>query len=168
MLNTIYQEYIENINSDKKFPFIYALICFWRVPHFRACVYIRLIQNTNLKILKELVRKKLCLKYGIEIGNNTKIGKGLVIRHINGIVLGDEVVLGNDVTLYHGVTLGQRNGRYPTVLDGVTCYPNSIILGDIVIGHNSVVMANSVVLKSVPDNCIVAGNPANVVKTLVN
>ncbi|WHY61508.1 serine O-acetyltransferase [Cytobacillus firmus] len=168
MLSIIFREYKENICQNKRFSFIYALICFWRVPHFRVSAYIRAMQETKLAIRKELISKKLCIKYGIEVGGSSIIGKRLLIRHINGIVIGNGVVLGNDVTLYHGVTLGQRNGKYPTVLDGVTLYPNSTILGDIVIGENSVVLANSVVLKDVPDNCVVAGNPAKFIKSLNN
>lgn len=168
MLNIILREYKQYTNKDRKNSFIYALLCLWRVPHFRVIVYIRIMQETRFKLIKELLSRKLCLRYGIEIGINTKIGSKLLVRHINGIVIGDGVTIGESVTLYHGVTLGQRNGKYPTVLNGVTIYPNATLLGEIVIGKNSMIMANSVVLSDVPDNCIVAGQPAHVVKNLGN
>mgnify|MGYP001091632403 CR=1 FL=1 len=166
MLKVICREYRENISADKRFTLLYALLCFWRVPNFRVNVYIRMMQEAKHPLRKELISKKLCLKYGVEVGRNTIIGRKLAIRHISGIVLGSGAVIGNNVTLYHGVTLGQRNKKYPKILDGVTIYPNSTILGDVVIGRNSIVLASSVVLKDVPDNCIVAGNPANIVKNI--
>ena len=48
--------------------------------------------------------------------------------------------------------------------DNVVIYPHSIIIGDIKIGNNVKIGAGSIVTKDVPDNCIVAGNPAQIIK----
>ena len=48
--------------------------------------------------------------------------------------------------------------------NGVTIGAGAIILGEITIGNNSIIGAGAVVLKDVPDNVIVAGNPAEIKK----
>ncbi|SMQ85071.1 serine O-acetyltransferase [Bacillus sp. OV166] len=168
MLSTIYKEY-KNKFEDKPnlaLALIYAIVCYFRMPHFRVIVLIREMQKSGCKLRKEMISKKLCIKYGIEVGRNAKIGHRLNVRHLNGIVIGDGAIIGDNVTLYHNVTLGQRKGFYPRIKDGVTIYPGSIILGGVSVGKNSIILANSVVLEDVPEECIVAGNPATVVKSI--
>ena len=87
---------------------------------------------------------------------------------------GDSV--GNDVTLYHGVTLGgispsensdnQRNvKRHPTLHDNVIVGSSAQILGPITIGKCARIGANTVVLKDVPENATMVGNPAKNIST---
>lgn len=105
---------------------------------------------------------------GIEIHPAAKIGLGLFIDHGAGVVIGETAEIGNNVTLYQGVTLGgtgkERGKRHPTIEDDVIIYAGAKVLGNIVIGKNSIVGAQSVVLKSVPPNCTVVGIPASVIK----
>lgn len=164
MIRTVYNEYRDIINSNKRWTIVYAIICFFRMPHFRVVVLIKEMLNCKCKIKKNILRQHLCVKYGIEIGKNVRIGKYFKIKHINGIVIGENVIIGENVTLYHGVTIGQRKGYYPVIEDNVTIYPNSIILGNIKISNNSIILANSVVINSVETNTMVAGNPATVIK----
>lgn len=46
----------------------------------------------------------------------------------------------------------------------MTIHCNSVIIGNIIIGNNVVIGAGSVVTKSVPDNCVVVGNPAYILR----
>ncbi len=105
---------------------------------------------------------------GIEIHPAAKIGLGLFIDHGAGVVIGETAEIGNHVTLFQGVTLGgtgkERGKRHPTIEDNVTIYAGAKVLGNIVVGKNSIVGAQSVVLKSVPPNCTVVGIPAAVIK----
>ena len=98
---------------------------------------------------------------GIEIHPGAKIGKNLFIDHGMGVVIGETTVIGDNCTIYQGVTLGgtgkQHNKRHPTLLDNVSVGAGAKVLGNIVIGNNVKVGANSVVLKDVPDNCTVVG-----------
>ncbi|MCB0168037.1 MAG: serine acetyltransferase, partial [Anaerolineae bacterium] len=76
--------------------------------------------------------------------------------------------VGENVTLYHGVTLGGTSGekvkRHPTIEDGVVVGAGAKILGPIVVGRNSRIGANAVVIKEVPPNSVVVGIPGKVIK----
>lgn len=76
--------------------------------------------------------------------------------------------IGCNFTFSQLTTLGnKRNGRndlVPTIGDNVTLCANVTIVGDVRIGNNVVVGAGSVVVKDIPDNCIVVGNPARIIE----
>ena len=85
-----------------------------------------------------------------------------------GIVIGETTVIGNDVTLYQGVTLGgtrsTKTKRHPTLKDNVIIGAGAKILGPIVIGKNSKIGANSVVVKNIPPNATVIGVPGRIIE----
>ncbi len=105
---------------------------------------------------------------GIEIHPGAAIGSGLFIDHGSGVVIGETAEIGNNVTLYHGVTLGgtgkDQGKRHPTVCDDVLIGAGCKVLGPVVIGENSRIGANSVVLIDVPANATAIGIPARVVR----
>ena len=90
--------------------------------------------------------------------------------HPIGIVIHPNVVIGKQCVIFQNVTIGQ--GRYnenlqrnvPIIGDGVTIYPNSVIVGGINIGKNSVIGAGSVVINDIPPDAVAAGNPAKVIR----
>lgn len=96
----------------------------------------------------------------------TQIGKGFHIAHISGVVVHNEAVIGKNVSISHCVTIGQtkRNGEVltPVIGDNVYIAPGAKVIGGISIGNNSVIGANAVVTKDVPENAVVAGVPAKV------
>lgn len=122
--------------------------------------------NCQSKLKKYLIRKKLIKRYGVTIGINAKIGKNLFLPHYVGIVIGEGAVIGDNCTIYQQVTLGQKNQMYPSVGNNVTIYAGAKIIGDIKIGDNSVIGANSVVINDVKKNSVVAGIPAKYVGKL--
>jgi serine O-acetyltransferase len=103
---------------------------------------------------------------GIEIHPQARIGSNLFIDHGTGVVIGQTALIGNDVTIYQGVTLGGKGGpdngtkRHPTIMDGATIGAGAQVLGNITIGRNARIGAGSIVLSSVPDECVAVGNPA--------
>ena len=101
---------------------------------------------------------------GFEIYYSAQIGKGLKINHGLGTVIGARVIIGDNALLHQGITFGDRNGGRPKLFDNVKVYAGSTILGDITIGNNSVIGANSLCIVSVPDNEIYGGNPAKFIK----
>jgi serine O-acetyltransferase len=105
---------------------------------------------------------------GIEIHPGASLGPGVFIDHGMGVVIGETAEVGADVTLYHGVTLGgtslEKGKRHPTIGDRVVIGAGAKVLGAIMIGDDSRIGANAVVVKSVPPNSVVTGVPGQVVK----
>ena len=107
---------------------------------------------------------------GIEIHPGATIGKRLFIDHGMGVVIGETTIIGDDCVLYQGVTLGgvgtgeHKVKRHPTLLNNVMVSAGAKVIGDVTIGNNSIIGAQTVVLKDVPDNCTVVGVPAFIVK----
>lgn len=95
------------------------------------------------------------------------IGEGVYLAHPYATILNAKSI-GRNFTCRQCTTIGNkidgRNDLVPTIGDNVTVGANVVIIGDIIIGNNVVIGAGSVVIKSVPDNCIVAGNPARVLR----
>lgn len=105
---------------------------------------------------------------GIEIHPGATIGQRVFIDHGMGVVIGETAEVGDEVTLYHGVTLGgtslAKGKRHPTIGNRVTIGAGAKVLGNILIGADSRVGANAVVVKTVPENSVVVGVPGQVVK----
>ena len=142
------------------YPTIHALIAY-RISHF--------LYTKKLFFLARLISQIARFITGIEIHPGAKIGKGLVIDHGMGVVIGETAEIGDNVLLYHGVTLGgtgkDKGKRHPTVGDNVIIGSGAKVLGAIFIGSNAKIGANSVVLKDVPEGATAVGIPAkNIVK----
>lgn len=131
-------------------------IAFHRLAHdlYKARLYI------FARIISEISRWLT----GIEIHPGAKIGKRLVIDHGMGVVIGETTEIGDDCLIFHGVTLGGKSfsdvKRHPTIGNKVIIGAGAKILGNITIGDNSIVGANSVVTKDVPSGVVVTGIPA--------
>ncbi|SKC18437.1 serine O-acetyltransferase [Dyadobacter psychrophilus] len=100
--------------------------------------------------------------------------QGTIFPHPVGIVLGKKVKLGKNCIIYQNVTIGTKETKefltaaYPVLENNVTIFANSVIFGDITIGSNSIIGAGSVVFENVPANCVVAGNPAKIIRRKTN
>ena len=105
---------------------------------------------------------------GIEIHPGAQIGKDLFIDHGMGLVIGETTIIGSGVTLYQGVTLGgtgkEKGKRHPTIGRNVVVGAGAKVLGNIMVGDNSYVGANAVVIRDVPANATVVGVPARITK----
>jgi len=102
-------------------------------------------------------------KTGIDIHPGARIGPGFFIDHGTGVVIGETCEIGAGVKLYQGVTLGalsfprdaqgnivRGKKRHPTLQDEVVVYANATILGgDTIIGHHSVIGSNVWLTQSV-------------------
>ena len=142
------------------YPTIHALIAY-RISHY---LYIN-----KLFFLARLISQISRFFTGIEIHPGAKIGRGLVIDHGIGVVIGETSEIGDNVLLYHGVTLGgtgkDKGKRHPTVGNNVVIGAGAKVLGPIYIGSNSKIGANSVVLNNVPEGATAVGIPAkNIIK----
>ena len=122
----------------------------------------------GLKLLARLLSQRSRHKTGIEIHPGATIGEGLFIDHGMGVVIGETAEIGNNVTLYQNVTLGgtgQDVGkRHPTIGDNVVIGAGARVLGPFTVGEGAKIGASAVVLKEVPPNCTVVGNPGRIVR----
>ena len=112
--------------------------------------------------------KRLSHKLHIIIYPGT-IGPGLRIYHIGGFThVGKNVKIGKNCTLQPGVVFGNKTEAEDDrpVIVGDNCYfgLNAKILGPVRIGNNVIVGANAVVTKDIPDNAIVGGVPAKIIR----
>ena len=105
---------------------------------------------------------------GIEIHPGATIGRGLVIDHGAGVVIGETAEIGDSCTLYQGVTLGgtgmDSGKRHPTLGNNVMVGAGAKVLGPFRIGDNAKIAAGAVVLEEIPANATAVGIPARVVR----
>lgn len=102
-------------------------------------------------------------KCGFSIAANT-FGPGLCICHVGTLVVNNNAKIGKNCRIHVGVNIGGFKGGVPTIGDNVYIGPGAKLFGGISIGNNVQIGANAVVNKSFPDNVIIAGVPAKIVK----
>ncbi|MCR5205019.1 MAG: serine O-acetyltransferase [Lachnospiraceae bacterium] len=136
-------------------------LIFW----FRIVQYLRCYKGGKiLSAIPYIIMRHYEFKLGVHANANVSVGKGLNIVHGDGVFLNVKSI-GDYFTVYQGVTLGvDKNGGVPTIGNGVTIYPNAVVVGNITIGDNAVIGANAYVHKNVMPNDVVAGLPAQSIR----
>ncbi len=121
----------------------------------------------NRKSLAYFFQSHSSLIFGVDIHPAARLGKGIMLDHGTGIVIGETSAVEDDVSIMQGVTLGgtgkESGDRHPKVRKGVLISAGAKILGNIEIGEGAKIGAGSVVLKTVESHTTVAGVPAVVV-----
>lgn len=121
-----------------------------------------------LYILYRILFRKYKLKNHIEISRKCEIGKGLYIGHPYGITINPATKIGCNCNIHKGVTIGQENrGKRegtPVIGNEVWIGINSTIVGNITIGDDVLIAANTFVNCDIPSHSIVFGNPC-IIKT---
>lgn len=135
----------------------------------RLCSY---FDETN-KLLLQPFRyrlRKLQLKFGLEISYKSKIGGGFRISHGFGIVIHPNAVIGRNCTVLQNCTIGNNENKSRNQVaelgNNVSLGAGTKIIGPIKIGDNVITGANSVIVADVPDNVVVAGVPAKIIRTV--
>lgn len=107
------------------------------------------------------------LLVGADFVPGMRVGKGLLMPHPSGIVIGNGLVVGDNVTFGGGITAGVKQAdaeigthEFPTICDGAIVLANAVLVGGVRIGEYAQVGANSVVLSDVADRAVVFGIPA--------
>lgn len=134
-------------------------------PGFKAITVHRIghfLFKQGLPLIPRMLNELVHSDTGIDIHPGATIGEYFFIDHGTGVVIGETTVIGNYVKIYQGVTLGAlsfpKDGcglllrdtkRHPTIEDKVTIYANASILGDITIGHDSIIGSNAWIKDSV-------------------
>ncbi len=140
------------------YPFITA-IATYRIAHE---LYLK-----DVPLIPRIMSECAHTKTGIDIHPGAKIGRNFFIDHGTGVVVGETSVIGDNVRFYQGVSLialsipkdGQTikgAKRHPTIEDNVTIYAEATLLGDIIIGKDSVIGGNVWIRKSVPPGTTVS------------
>ncbi|MCG6137940.1 MAG: serine O-acetyltransferase [Nostoc sp. LLA-1] len=141
------------------YPGLYAIICY-RIAHW--------LYSYKFPLLPRLISHLSRLFTGIEIHPGAKIGKGVFINHGMGVVIGETAIVGDYTLIYQGVTLGgtgkQTGKRHPTLGKNVMVGTGAKVLGNIQIGDQVRIGANSVVLQDVPSDCTIVGIPGRIVR----
>ncbi len=141
------------------YPGLYA-ISIYRMAHELHVLEVPYIP----RMMTELAHRRT----GIDIHPGARIGRGFFIDHGTGVVIGETAIIDNDVTLYQGVTIGSLNfpqdaagnlirgaKRHPTMRGGTTVFANAAVLGNIEVGHRSLIGANVSLRRSVGPESIV-------------
>ena len=135
-------------------------LLWYRVAHF--------FYKYNLKFIARMISQWGRWATGVEIHPGAQIGRGLLIDHGMGGVIGETTIIGNDCTIYQGVTLGgtgkEKGKRHPTIGNNVMIGSGAKILGPFKVGDHAKIAAGAVVLSEVPEDCTAVGIPARVVR----
>lgn len=145
----------------------------WYIYHYiRHLRYAEYYKNTKCSKIFFLYHwfkyKRLGFKLHFTIYPNT-VGPGFRIYHSGGFIhIGPKVNIGRNCTILPGVVFGNKSEIEDEGLTivGDNCYVgiDAKIIGSVTIGNNVVIGANSVVTKNIPDNAVVAGIPAKIIK----
>lgn len=150
---------ISKFEVIRAYPGFYA-ICFYRIAHA--------LLNLDIPLLPRILTEYAHSKTGIDIHPAAEIGEYFCVDHGTGVVIGETCIIGDHVKLYQGVTLGAMSvdksmafiKRHPTVEDHVIIYSGATILGgDCIIGHHSIIGGNVWLTKSIPPYSTVYHRP---------
>lgn len=127
----------------------------------------RKLHENKLEFLARNITKLNNLLHNSHIPHTAIIGENTVFAYNGiGLVLHNNTIIGDNCVIGQGITIGGRgkHGGPPVIGNNVHIGPGARILGKFRVGDNSIVGANAVVISEVPENAIVAGVPAKIIK----
>lgn len=137
----------------------------WAIVHHRVA---NRLYNKGWRKLARVLVGFSSLFTKTDIHPAATIGRRVFIDHAIGVVIGATAIIEDDVLIYQGVTLGgvslDKGKRHPTIKSNVIIGSGAKVLGNITIGKNSKIGANSVVVCDVPKNSTAVGVPAKIIK----
>ena len=139
--------------------------------HYRLAHALRGHPFTFVLFIWYFVLYRVCMEWilGIELPWKTRIGPGFRVDHGQALVINDGTVFGAHCTVRNSTTIGNKRlkdgsyGRAPIFGDRVDIGANAVIIGPITVGNDVLIGAGAVVVKDVPDNSVVVGNPGRVI-----
>lgn len=117
--------------------------------------------NKGRRALAIFLQNQVSVSFQVDIHPAAKIGRGIMLDHATGIVVGETAVIEDDVSILQSVTLGgtgkTSGDRHPKIREGVMIGAGAKILGNIEVGRGAKIGAGSVVLQPVPPHTTAAG-----------
>ena len=154
----------EALTWKKRAKLIQLLALVKEAKEFRNLYYFRLFKgNFIAKLLMYILQPIYRQSPFLFLDNSCNIGKGLFIQHgFSTIIMAD---LGENCWINQQVTIGHKDrmGR-PKIGNNTRITAGAKVLGNIQIGDNVTIGANAVVVKDVPNNCVVVGVPAYIMQ----
>ncbi|KAI3766466.1 hypothetical protein L2E82_16526 [Cichorium intybus] len=121
----------------------------------------------NRKPIALALHSRIADVFAVDIHPAARVGKGILLDHATGVVIGETAVVGNNVSILHHVTLGGTGkvggDRHPKIGDGVLIGAGATVLGNVKIGEGAKIGAGSLVMIDVPPRTTAVGNPARLV-----
>jgi len=158
------KRWVEVLSQPDRNLLMQLLLLLQKMPEYRNLYYFRICQgNMSAKAIAVILKLIYPHCQTLFLEQSCQIGPGLFIQHgFSTIVMAD---IGKNGWINQQVTIGHKDklGR-PSLGDHVRVTAGAKVLGNIEIGHNVTVGANAVVVKNVPDNCVVVGIPARIIK----
>ncbi len=147
----------------------FAFLCLKGFHALQAQRITHWLWQHNRRPLAKLLQNQISERLGVDMHPAAHLGRGIMLDHATGIVVGETAVIEDDVSMLHSVTLGgtgnESGDRHPKIRRGVLLSAGCKIIGNIEVGEGAKVGAGSVVLADVPPHVTVAGVPAKIVGT---
>ena len=146
-------------------PINIQIIQYKYLYYLRKAEYAINTKSTFKKLIYLYHLRQLSYKTGFQIPPNT-LGPGVTLFHFGMIIINSKVRIGKNAKFQPNVVIGKKtpNGGTSIIGDNFYACAGARIYGDITIGNNVRIGPNCCLYKSVPDNCVVVGNPAVIVK----
>ncbi|KAF6265090.1 trimeric LpxA-like protein [Scenedesmus sp. NREL 46B-D3] len=120
------------------------------------------------KMLAVALQSRISESFHVDIHPAATFGRGILLDHATGVVVGETAVVGDNVSMLHHVTLGGsgtgKGIRHPTIGHGVLLGAGVSVLGNVTVGCGAKVGAGSVVVTDLPCHSVAVGVPARIVK----
>ena len=137
----------------------------WAIVNYRIA---NKLYKKGFKLIARIISGISQFFTNIDIHPSATISRRVFIDHGFGVVIGETTIIEDDVLIYQGVTLGgvslSYGKRHPTIKSNVVIGSGAKILGNITVGENSKIGANSVVVKDIPCSSTAVGVPARIIK----
>jgi serine O-acetyltransferase len=142
---------------------------FWAICNYRFGRWAFTIRFPPLRWLASkmygLNQFIILITSGIELNRETKIGTALHLIHCGNIRIHPGTIIGDRCGILHDVTIGTNmNSGAPMIGNDVFIGAGAKVLGDITIGDNVMIAANSLVTVNVPSGCVAVGVPAKIIR----
>ncbi|MDR2928118.1 MAG: serine acetyltransferase [Cytophagaceae bacterium] len=149
-----------------------SFLDYWRIDtirfqrRLRKLEYLRNAGGKNIFrrcriFLLEIINHRLATRLGFSIPKNV-FGPGLCIVHYGTITVNAKAKVGENCRIHPSTSIGDYNG-VPRIGNNVYIGPGAKLFGNITIGNNVAIGANSVVNKDIPDNVTIGGVPAKII-----